>query len=101
MDKGSKKLSKYNRVCKGQEIDVYDVLQSFSVTNPAIAHAVKKLLAGGQRGYKDIEQDYREAIASIKRGIELENEKLQLEKKAMSKNRKMSILMRKMLQNVK
>ena len=68
----AKSLNKYQRECKGITIDVYDILQAFNVTNPAIAHAVKKLLAGGKRGYKDIEQDYKEAIASIKRGIELE-----------------------------
>ena len=65
-------LNKYQRECKDINIDVYDVLVSFNVSNPAIAHAVKKLLAGGQRGYKNKEQDYEEAIASIKRGIELE-----------------------------
>ena len=69
---GINKMSKYNRDCKGIKIDVYDVLIAFEVTNPAIAHGVKKLLAGGERGYKDVEQDYNEAIASIKRGIELE-----------------------------
>ena len=67
-----KQSNKYQRECKGVIIDVYDVLFSFDVTNQAIAHAVKKLLAGGKRGYKGIEQDYEEAIASIKRGIELE-----------------------------
>jgi len=63
---------KYQRECKGILFDVYDILKAFDVKNPAIAHAVKKLLTGGKRGYKDIEQDYEEAIASIKRGIELE-----------------------------
>lgn len=53
-------------------VDVYDVLKAFNVTNPAIAHAVKKLLKAGDRGYKDIQQDYNEAIASIQRGVELE-----------------------------
>lgn len=66
------KPNKYKKKCKGIEIDVYDVLKAFNVVNPAIQHAIKKLLAGGQRGYKDVEQDYNEAIQSIKRGIELE-----------------------------
>ena len=68
----AKSFNKYQRECKGIFIDVYDVLSSFNVTNPAIAHAVKKLLAGGERGYKSKVLDYEEAIASIKRGIELE-----------------------------
>ena len=63
--------NKYKVKCKGAEIDVYDVLDAFKVTNPAIQHAIKKLLKGGARGYKDKEQDYNEAIKSINRGIEL------------------------------
>lgn len=66
-----KEKSKYHKVIKGIEIDVYDVLDGFKVYNPAIQHAVKKLLMGGNRGYKSLEQDYLEAIESIKRGIEL------------------------------
>lgn len=71
-------MRKYNRKITDKigaaiEVDVYDVLKAFDVVNPAIAHAVKKLLAGGLRGYKDREQDYNEAIDSIRRGIELED----------------------------
>lgn len=53
-------------------MDVYTVLQAFQVENPAVAHAIKKLLAAGNRGYKDTVQDLEEAIVSINRGIELE-----------------------------
>lgn len=70
--KNEDKPNKYKKQCKGIEIDVYDVLKAFNVVNPAIQHAIKKLLAGGQRGYKDVEQDYNEAIQSIQRGIELD-----------------------------
>lgn len=66
-----KEKSKYHKTIKGVEIDVYDVLDGFKVYNPAIQHAVKKLLMGGNRGYKSLGQDYLEAIESIKRGIEL------------------------------
>lgn len=48
-------------------IDVYDVLDCFSVTNPAVQHALKKMLCAGQRGYKDFNQDIDEAIASLQR----------------------------------
>ena len=66
-------INKYKReIKKGVYVDIYDILKCFNVTNPAIQHAIKKLLAGGQRGYKDIEQDYHEAIASTYRAIELE-----------------------------
>ena len=56
-----------------QQIDVYDVLTLFNVTNPALQHAIKKLLCPGQRTQaKDKIQDLREAILSIERAIEME-----------------------------
>lgn len=64
--------SKYHRNVKGVEIDVYDVLTAFGVTNPATAHAIKKLLMPGNRGHKDTITDLREAMLSIVRAIELE-----------------------------
>ena len=63
--------SKYDRPCKGIYIDVYDVLLASQVKNPATQHAIKKLLASGQRGYKDEVQDLEEARDSIVRAIEL------------------------------
>jgi hypothetical protein len=48
-------------------IDVYDVLDAFDVTNPATAHAIKKLLCTGSRGAKDWETDLQEAIDSLER----------------------------------
>lgn len=54
--------------------DVYDVLQAWDVTCPAIQHAVKKLLQPGQRGSKSAVQDLREAIGSIERAIQLMGE---------------------------
>lgn len=68
----TEKENKYKVDCNGTAIDVYDVLVSFKVTNPAIQHAIKKLLKGGDRGYKDTTQDYNEAMQSIARGIEIE-----------------------------
>lgn len=51
--------------------DVYDVLRAFEVTDPAIAHAVKKLLAPGKRiGGKEMIQDLREAVWSLNTAIE-------------------------------
>ena len=77
---GQKKMSKYYRVIVGKDghkiiVDVYSVLQAFNITNAATAHAVKKLLAAGSRGYKDIIQDLEEAKASIDRSIEMEKNK--------------------------
>jgi hypothetical protein len=67
------KKNKYQVNCKEITIDVYDVLNAFDVQNPAIQHAIKKLLKGGERGVKSKVQDYTEAIESINRAIELEN----------------------------
>lgn len=64
--------SKYIRTIKGVDMDVYDVLKGFNITCPAMQHALKKMLCSGLRGYKDSVQDKNEAIASIKRSIELE-----------------------------
>lgn len=66
------KPSKYQRQVKGVTIDVYDVLVAWGVTNPALQHAIKKLLQPGQRGAKDIVQDLIESGQAISRAIELE-----------------------------
>ena len=66
------KPNKYQRKIKGVVIDVYDVLVAFGVKNPAIAHAVKKMLMPGQCGHKDKATDIEEAIASLHRALELE-----------------------------
>jgi hypothetical protein len=67
--------NKYRKLigCHGAQItvDVYDVLHAFKVTCPARQHAIKKLLAAGQRGGKTEKQDLEEAIVSINRSIEL------------------------------
>ncbi len=63
---------KYNRPCKGVTIDVYDVLQAFDVTNPALQHLIKKALCAGLRGHKDRQQDLNEILESANRAIELE-----------------------------
>jgi hypothetical protein len=63
--------SKYHVVINGGWADVYDVLWAFKVTNPATAHAIKKLLKPGQRGHKDEITDLTEAAQSIARAIEL------------------------------
>lgn len=57
------------------ELDVYRVLRLFGVTDQSIGHALKKLLVAGGRGAgKDISQDIQEAIDSLTRWQELEEE---------------------------
>lgn len=56
-------------------IDVYRVLSLFSVTDPCLQHATKKLLVAGGRGAgKSIEKDVREAIDSLNRWLQMRAE---------------------------
>lgn len=55
-------------------VDVYWVLEAFGVTSQPVGHAIKKLLCAGQRGAKGREKDLLEAIACVKRALELENQ---------------------------
>lgn len=65
--------NKYDREIKpGVWVDVYDVIEAYKVKCPAIQHALKKLLATGNRGHKDYMTDLNESIDSIERGIQLE-----------------------------
>lgn len=64
-------VNKYNRQCKGITIDVYDVLKTFEVTDPALQHLIKKALCAGLRGHKTMQQDLEEVLESAKRAVEL------------------------------
>ncbi len=70
-DESAKPKSKYHRIIKGVEIDLYDVLKAYDVTCPALAHAIKKAMLPGARHAKSFEQDIDEAIASLERAKEL------------------------------
>lgn len=66
--------NKYHRQITGMDgtrttIDIYRVLHAFPTGLPEIDHAVKKLLAPGQRGAKDRITDLREAAQSIECAI--------------------------------
>jgi hypothetical protein len=52
-------------------LDVYDVLKIFDVVDPAVQHAVKKLLCTGSRGHKCYQEDLEDALHSIERALEL------------------------------
>jgi hypothetical protein len=58
-----------------QTVDVYRVLSLFSVTDPCLQHAVKKLLVAGGRGAgKDIARDVKEAMDTLARWVEMRAE---------------------------
>lgn len=63
--------SKYTKTIHGVSVDVYDVLQAWGVSNPALQHLIKKALQCGQRGHKDNEQDLQDIIDSAIRAKEL------------------------------
>lgn len=56
--------------------DVYAVLEAFSVTCPAVAHCIKKLLCAGQRGNGSALDDLIGAEAALNRAIELERNRI-------------------------
>jgi hypothetical protein len=65
----------YKKVPYGVEyVDVYRVLELFEVNDPAIQHAVKKLLVAGGRGHKNLIKDVEEAIISLNRWIDMRKE---------------------------
>lgn len=64
---------KYRKQMHSKTVDVYDILRVFNVTNPAVQHAIKKLLVtGGRGGGKSILTDLKEAHWQIERAIQLE-----------------------------
>ena len=64
----------YNDVSGLKQIDIYMILRLYSVTDPCIGHAVKKLLVAGGRGAKDRSQDVQEAIDTLNRYNEIERD---------------------------
>jgi hypothetical protein len=66
-------MNVYQRKFKGHIVDTYDIIHLFNITNPAAAHALKKVLVtGGRGGGKSRKQDFSEAIKSLERAIQLE-----------------------------
>ena len=57
------------------DVDVYDVIRAYAVVSGPLQHALKKVLAAGQRGHKDTLQDLRDIIASVEREIEMQEGK--------------------------
>lgn len=61
----------YNKTYKGIKLDPYRIAEVYDITDHAIFQALKKLLAAGQRGGKDIRQDLTEARDAISRKLEM------------------------------
>lgn len=54
-----------------QDIDVYRFLELFGVTCPVAQHVIKKAVAAGQRGHKDIRRDWQDIEDSAIRKQEM------------------------------
>ena len=68
--------NKYSRmISPGVYVDVYDVLKAFGVKCPALQHIIKKALAAGNRGHKDLMTDLDDIIASALRAKELASDR--------------------------
>lgn len=72
----SRKHAHYFRsVSHLDEIDIYRFLDLFGVTDQALGHAIKKLVAPGGRGAgKDFRKDVQEAIDTLQRRLEMLDE---------------------------
>ena len=64
--------NKYKRGYRGQVFDIYDIIEMWAVTCPALQHAVKKILVPGKRGKNDTLADLKEARDALTRAIELQ-----------------------------
>ena len=60
-----------------KKIDVYRVIDLWQITDPALQHALKKVLAAGKRGAKNQMQDVAEAIDSLVRFQDMQAENSQ------------------------
>ncbi|AIW03900.1 hypothetical protein CPT_Seurat37 [Escherichia phage Seurat] len=77
-------MNKYQKVIYGKDqngnvvkciVDVYDVLEAWKTTNPALQHLIKKALQPGERGHKGLVEDLKDIIASAQRALEIEQSK--------------------------
>lgn len=77
-------MNKYQKVIYGKDqngnvvkciVDVYDVLEAWKTTNPALQHLIKKALQPGERGHKSLVEDLKDIIASAQRALEIEKSK--------------------------
>lgn len=71
IDKGDKyQRTITNDVGSWANVDVYDVLRAFKITDPALAHGLKKLLCAGERGNKGLVQDIEEGLNSVNKYLQ-------------------------------
>jgi hypothetical protein len=64
----------YFKDCPYGKIDVYRVIELWTVTDPCLQHALKKILCAGGRGHKDQATDIQQAIDSLRRWQQMRKE---------------------------
>ncbi len=77
-------MNKYQKIIYGKDqngnvvkciVDVYDILEAWKTTNPALQHLIKKALQPGERGHKSLVEDLKDIIVSAQRALEIEQSK--------------------------
>ena len=69
------KHSHYFRdVSKLDKVDFYMLCRLFNVTDPCLQHIFKKVIATGNRGHKNYQQDIQDIFDTAKRLLEIEEE---------------------------
>lgn len=53
------------------EVDFYEIAKRYNVTDPAVQHILKKCLAIGNRGHKDLETDLKDILKTAKRALQI------------------------------
>ena len=67
----SEKHNHYFRDCPYDKIDVYRIIDIFEITDPVAQHILKKCIATGKRGHKDVERDWQDIVDSAQRKIQM------------------------------
>ncbi len=63
----------YTQTIGGQKADFYRICLAYGITDPCIAHALKKLLRAG-RSHKSLMQDVQDTIDTLKRWQQIREE---------------------------
>lgn len=66
-----RKHSHYFRPFPYENIDIYRFLEVFDVTCPVAQHIIKKAVASGKRGHKDLQRDWQDIVDSAQRKLEM------------------------------
>src|SRR5690606_4232242 len=74
-DQGMKHEHYFRDIPKGvKRMDIYRFLDLFDVTCPVAQHVIKKAVAAGQRGHKDLKRDWTDISDSAARKLEMIHE---------------------------